>query len=875
MTSTSCLVSLLPSPTEPLPGSDLDDSTIVLLAGTAHVNGLFGYDRYCLVQEACRQIFGEKILHARLQAKLHYSLLHPLSPDALEKTARLVAEHVRTQGLPEQRLMAIFKAAEHVLANTATPENTLSASSSIFLSRLHAALNLPTEGKPHAPTAPKTVGQRLTALCRIPTRRASTPHHMESGSYTVPSMPSDIAPGIAPQVARLEQFAELLQNDALQTQLRAFQTILPRRPFRVVLAGERKRGKSTLLNALLGQVVSPVREAVPMTSTVAMFHDARLFSAKIHCLSPEDLALLAKRLDADPEDVLLRRSLERLQKNFAASGLEPGQSRVLGSLEELREALRSDGPFSGLLARVEVGLPGMPFGKNLVIVDTPGLNDTDPLLSGLALDAGLSADCVVFVMDARDPASASELHLLRRLVTLGRGITVVGALTHGDLIHDLANLNAAREQTKTILEEACRASKQVRLARVVTLNARQAMLERCRDNGKKEVSSACGEFPALVRTLYEAMTESADPSRRQAKIRDSFSRLQENMNLALRNHAEVASSRMPGPELLSMLKAHSAQLAEATRLSVDQARQMIEIAQADLEAWEKETNRALDKFQETLVLRLMEAVNHTIAESGHGFAKNTLWRKFDNEEAKAIAKRSVDEFLAEQGDVLADKEKRLRLFAREMDVCAQTCLATATATLEGIENDGGFMKTGDRRDATNFLVQTHHYMKQLAIFSGGAALGRITAVGPLALIISVGNMIALSIASPMIAVVMAAVAGTAGVLYHLGREDKRRSALIERRRKEAEQYAARITDALRAEIDKARGYVEELYADEIRNGFSPAIESLFHQSAHLRLFLDTMDTIRNTVVKREQEGQRQLAALAEMLSQQETKSDQG
>ncbi|MBR5734581.1 MAG: dynamin family protein, partial [Desulfovibrionaceae bacterium] len=626
--------------------------------------------------------------------------------------------------------------------------------------------------------------------------------------------------------------------------------------------GKRKRGKSTLLNALLGQVVSPVREAIPTTGSVALFHHAPTFSATIRCFSPAELATFENSLKTDPKDMLLRRSLERIKQNFAVSGLRPGQSRTLDTLEELCEALRADGPYSGIIAQVDIGLPQMPLGTGTFLVDTPGLNATDMLLADLALDAGIAADCIIFVMDARDSASGSELTLLRRLVTMGRGITVIGVLTHSDLIRDPAVLQAAREQTRLMLQEACRHAGQVHVAGVVALNARQAMIDRCL-RSKPATPETIGEFATLLSMLREARTLDSDISRREGKIRSTFLRLKKDMDLALAEHSRIATSRMPGQELLAMLNAHAAQLAEATRLSMEQARQTIEVAQADLDAWEGEIERSLKRFQETLTLRLMDAVNQTIANSGKNFAKSDIWRKFDTQEAQAIARQCVDEFLEEQRELLQEKEHRFQLFASEINACTKTCLATAAATLAGLE--GASMMSGDSSDATHFLIQTRHYMKKLALVSGGAVLGRMSAVGPIALVISVGNMLALSISSPMIAVVVAAVAGTASVLYHLGREDKRRTMLLEKRRKEAESYASRIADALKNELVTAHAHIRDLYAAEISNGYTPALESLFHQATHLRLFIDTMNDIRIHATKQEREGKKQLEELAMQL----------
>ena len=111
----------------------------------------------------------------------------------------------------------------------------------------------------------------------------------------------------------------------------------------------------------------------------------------------------------------------------------------------------------------------------------------------------------------------------------------------------------------------------------------------------------------------------------------------------------------------------------------------------------------------------------------------------------------------------------------------------------------------------------------------------------------------------------AAVAGTAGLLYHLGREDKRKAAFLDKRRREAEEYAERVCGALRQELAVVREDLGKAYEFEVKRGFAPTLESLFHQSVHLRLFLDVMQKIRSDVSRYDTHVQKQLEQLGGVL----------
>jgi uncharacterized protein (DUF4415 family) len=321
---------------------------------------------------------------------------------------------------------------------------------------------------------------------------------------------------------------------------------------------------------------------------------------------------------------------------------------------------------------------------------------------------------------------------------------------------------------------------------------------------------------------------------------------------------------LPNPELLGMLDAHAKQLSASALSSLEQARQVVNAAAKDLDAWDESTEKALKKFHETLVLRLMDAVNRKVADLGHQFAKDSVWKEFDATEARAIARRAVDEFLDEQRGILHTWEDKLRLFSARMDEFSQECLARLSSNIDGLQDDPGEVNGGSST-ATHFLVQTHRHMKNLAVFTTGLTVGRLTALGPISILVTAGNIIALAAASPLAAAVFAAVAGTAGLLYHLGREDKRKAAFLDKRRREAEEYAERVCDALRQELAVVREDLGKAYEFEVKRGFAPALESLFHQSVHLRLFLDVMQKIRSDVSRYDTHVQKQLEQLGGVL----------
>lgn len=851
--SSSAMLSLLPQPVQPVPGESFDDRVLLLLAAVAAADGRLSYRGYQTAQEACRNIFGDRALHAELQAKLHYALLHPPTDPAklLAETARRSQE----QNIPRPTLDALL----HALALFTDPDMPGDGKACAIARRAQEIF------KP-ADVDTEPVPSLFTLKARIIRwfREATCPPRLKNAADHTSGVRIFEA-DMERATAELDALVRSLNDEELRNELHAFRKLIRAHPFKIAVVGERKRGKSSLINALLGRILSPVGESAPETAVGITFRYAAEPEYTVRFLDAPQFARLQAYLNAEEGNRLLSRKIERIRQGVADGTFVPG--KLLTSftrLEETDDYTRVGGRFSSFVARVCLGMP-LPFlSEGLELTDTPGLNDTDRFHDYLAYEESLEADCLLFVMDARDPGSHSELGLLRRLARTGRSVTVIGVLTNPDRLESVSGLERAREQARTVLEEACRLSPHVQPIGVTAINARQAMERRCKGE------PVPGEFDRLLTLLDEAAQTDAGKVAYRLKVAENYARLSSQIRKRLQSDAESRLAALPGPEVLAMLEAHAGQLAEATRLSLEQARQVVEAAAEDMEAWERETGRSLVRFEETLVLRLMEAVNAKVAALGRQFAKESVWKKFDAEEARDIARCAVDAFLQEQHEVFQSWEKKIRLFSERMNECSGR-LANASASVAGLDSGAVELMFSQSGKATHFLVQTHHYMKNIAVFATGAAVGRASALSPLTLLVSAGNVLALAITSPMLAAVAAAVAGTAGAIYHLGREDKRKAAFLERRRKEAELYSRRIAEALREELDKARAELGKAYEAEVRCGFTPALESLFYQSVHLRLFLETMERIRLDTGRYSEDVQLRLNTIREALAPEKSK----
>ncbi|MBQ7990211.1 MAG: dynamin family protein [Oscillospiraceae bacterium] len=164
-------------------------------------------------------------------------------------------------------------------------------------------------------------------------------------------------------------------GDDVVTRMKKWDSIIDSKmsePFSLVIIGDFKRGKSTIINAILGRSAAPVNVA-PETFTINRFSYGETASVE---------AVLAngKRVMLTPDDL--------------------ARDRLLGLLDY----------FPGALEYIDVKSDA-PILKEIQVVDTPGLSDLDEL-DYLVKDFLVKADAVIYVASALSPFSESEQYFI-------------------------------------------------------------------------------------------------------------------------------------------------------------------------------------------------------------------------------------------------------------------------------------------------------------------------------------------------------------------------------------------------------------------------------------------------------------------------------
>jgi Dynamin family len=211
----------------------------------------------------------------------------------------------------------------------------------------------------------------------------------------------------------LDELARL-GTDQDREQLAAVRERLAAARLRVLVAGEAKRGKSTLINALLGRDLLP-SGVTPLTAVATTVR---------YGTEPRAEVLF---LDGHEE----KHPLTALAALVTERGNPHNRRRIAGV------TVFADVPL--LLA------------SGVELVDTPGTGSVFEWDTETAHEALRSMDAAVFVLTADPPVSASERDLLAQVA--GLSVTTFAVLNKSDHL-DKAGLAEATEFTRQILAEA-------------------------------------------------------------------------------------------------------------------------------------------------------------------------------------------------------------------------------------------------------------------------------------------------------------------------------------------------------------------------------------------------------------------------------------
>jgi GTPase Era involved in 16S rRNA processing len=267
------------------------------------------------------------------------------------------------------------------------------------------------------------------------------------------------------------------------------------RPLSVAVVGEFNAGKSSLINALLGEDVAPVG-VLPTTAT----RNRLVWAA--------DRFVRIERRDRAPDRVV--------------------------SHADLRSTLDEIGPAAVECVTIYAPLELL---RKIELTDTPGFNAPDPAHAARARESFRDAHVALWLLDASQPLKGSERSVLSEIAALGLPLFVL--LNKIDRVGE--GLAEARAHVETGMSEVGI----VPAAPLVAFSARQALAGRAGD-ADALAASRFGEVEALVRDVLVAESAALREQalrRRAREVAAELAGLVQERSDEARADAERARSR--------------------------------------------------------------------------------------------------------------------------------------------------------------------------------------------------------------------------------------------------------------------------------------------------------------------------------------------
>lgn len=277
--------------------------------------------------------------------------------------------------------------------------------------------------------------------------------------------------------------------------------------YRAAVIGEFKRGKSSIINALLGTEVLPT-SVLPMTAVIT------------RVIYGEEKRIMIRYKNGSEEEATIEQLID-----FATQYDE-------------EKALRAS-----RIKEILVSYPSVFCKNHIEIIDTPGMNDNEAM-TAVTLGVLGNIDAAIMVISAQQPLSMSEQELILMMLSEQGIHHIVFVVTHIDAVSDEPEeqdrmigfirqrishemLEAAQKRfanNEELAEKSCRILEEPDIFGVSSVQAMHGFIH---DNEKELKRSRFPQFKKELLTLLTA-AQSTDT---RLNTKDFLTELQKNLNV--------------------------------------------------------------------------------------------------------------------------------------------------------------------------------------------------------------------------------------------------------------------------------------------------------------------------------------------------------
>jgi GTPase Era involved in 16S rRNA processing len=389
--------------------------------------------------------------------------------------------------------------------------------------------------------------------------------------------------------------------------------------FHIALVGAVKAGKSTLINAFLGENLAST-EVTPETAVLTKFKKSETDYVKVEFYSDVEWKNIWEGAKKERAEIFLEEYQKLDGDNEKDNWLNRSPQRFdCGNLSELREVINkwtsSKSPTHYFVKNVTVGLKNFELPEGVVMVDTPGLDDVVPYRSEITKKYIDRANAVLVCIRS-DALTGAEYTTLLRVFknTHGHVEKVYVLATQIDTLNQpKTDWGKQREEwLKSLKRSDCFGTEQIASERLIPVSAYLYTLLRGYNDGV--INQDSDEYFDLISVLMKMRIRETDLNKRYRELME-FTDIDYMRNII---KTDIVSGAQKGivDDIVDSFKCCQGEISKCvSEIKADQ-NEIIEASNGSLDDIKKRKEDYEKQLQEaakekTEIEHLVEVIRHT------------------------------------------------------------------------------------------------------------------------------------------------------------------------------------------------------------------------------------------------------------------------
>ncbi|MBC9786622.1 dynamin family protein [Heliobacterium chlorum] len=466
--------------------------------------------------------------------------------------------------------------------------------------------------------------------------------------------------------SKVKELSKIVHSKRLKEKVDDFLIQIEPKPFRVVLVGEIKHGKSSIFNKIIGESFSPIGEGTATTSSVLELYYSEEPKYEAKWLSEDTYNKILNYINVHSDNKHVLRYKLILEDIISSKEYVPGGviSNLSSSAQVVDNYISARGRFSSAIELVRIGSPLDCLKYGMIIVDTPGINDPMKVRDKITYDQAKVAECVVFVMRADKFGTESERQFLLNLLEAGNLFELIIVLTHIDRLSNDEEKSRIFNEVYSWIRNVSSNQQHQELLRNVNVFAFDARFPR------QDTSEYTAESDGF-NNFYNHLSTVAEDSNRDSKYLSWLNnRLNELMIVAKEEseqYIDLSNTQFFNRENIVLFEKMSKKLINFISSHNHQINMRL---QALCDRLIMDYNHSLEDIEQTrkiIEINFRSAIETKVRELGKDYSNSEKWGLFNRETADGIVQKHMTDFNRRINERLNYWKTQADIFSKELD----------------------------------------------------------------------------------------------------------------------------------------------------------------------------------------------------------------